>query len=128
VPAFAAPEFLRYTREHEWVRLDGARAQVGITEYAQNALGDIVFVSLPEPGSTLTAGQPCGEVESTKSVSEIFAPLSGTVVAVNPVLEASPEVINSDPYGAGWMFAVEPVEAAQVDELLDAATYEDLLG
>lgn len=118
------PENLRYTREHEWVDVtaDG-RVRFGITDHAQDALGDIVFVTLPTVGATVTAGEPCGEVESTKSVSDIYAPVSGTVVARNDAVETSPETLNSDPYGDGWLAEVEPADAAAVDALLDAAGY-----
>jgi glycine cleavage system H protein len=118
------PENLRYTREHEWVDVtaDG-RVRFGITDHAQDALGDIVFVTLPTVGATVTAGEPCGEVESTKSVSDIYAPVSGTVVARNDAVETSPETLNSDPYGDGWLAEVEPSDAGAVDGLLDAAGY-----
>lgn len=118
------PENLRYTREHEWVDItaDG-RARFGITDHAQDALGDIVFVTLPAVGAAVTAGQPCGEVESTKSVSDIYAPVSGTVVARNDAAETSPETLNSDPYGDGWLAEVELADAAEVEGLLDAAGY-----
>jgi glycine cleavage system H protein len=120
------PENLRYTVEHEWVEAVGeGRLRFGITDHAQDALGDIVFVTLPAVGASLTAGEPCGEVESTKSVSDIYAPVSGTVVARNDAAETSPETLNSDPYGAGWLVEVE-VEgdaAAVLDGLLDAAAY-----
>src|ERR687886_880416 len=102
------PEDLRYTTDHEWARLEDGKVRIGITDYAQDALGDIVFVQLPEPGTEVRAGQPLGEVESTKSVSEIFAPVSGTVVARNEALESTPELINSDPYGAGWLVEIAP--------------------
>jgi len=121
------PDDLRYTAEHEWVRLTGTVARVGITGYAQEALGDIVFVSLPEIGAALTAGAVCGEVESTKSVSDLYAPLSGPVQARNDALDANPELVNSDPYGDGWMFEVE-VDPAAVDTLLTAEQYESQLG
>ena len=116
------PENLRYTREHEWVDVvsDG-RARFGITDHAQDALGDIVFVTLPALGAALAAGEPCGEVESTKSVSDIYAPLTGTVVARNDAAETSPETLNSDPYGA-WIIKVSPV--TDTEALLDAAAYE----
>ncbi|MFC5382440.1 glycine cleavage system protein GcvH [Aquipuribacter nitratireducens] len=121
------PEGLRYTDEHEWVASVGEAGEgavrVGITDYAQDALGDIVFVELPAEGTTVTAGQPCGEVESTKSVSELYAPVSGTVTARNESLEAAPEQVNGDPYGAGWMFEIRPDDPAAVEALLDAATY-----
>ena len=118
------PENLRYTREHEWVDVtaDG-RVRFGITDHAQDALGDIVFVTLPAVGAALTAGEPCGEVESTKSVSDIYAPVSGTVVARNDAVETSPETLNSDPYGDGWLAEVEPADAGAVEGLLDAAGY-----
>jgi glycine cleavage system H protein len=118
------PENLRYTREHEWVDVTAeGRVRFGITDHAQEALGDIVFVTLPAVGSTLAAGEPCGEVESTKSVSDIYAPVSGTVVARNDAVETSPETLNSDPYGDGWLAEVDPADVAAVDALLDAAGY-----
>ena len=121
------PDNLRYTAEHEWVdRVDDARVRIGITHYAQDALGDVVFVSLPEPGTTVSAGQSLGEVESTKSVSEIYAPVAGEVVARNDALESRPELVNADPYGEGWIVEIAPADAAAVDELLDAASYEKL--
>src|SRR6195256_6308551 len=101
------PEHLRYTKKHEWVAVDGGRARVGITDYAQDALGDIVYVQLPEVGTTVTASIVCAEVESTKSVSDIYAPVSGTIVEVNAALADAPERINDDPYGEGWMFEIE---------------------
>lgn len=119
---FDYPEDLRYTSEHEWVRPLGDRVRVGITAFAQNALGDIVYVSLPELGATVTAGSSCGEVESTKSVSDLFAPLTGEVVARNESLDATPELVNSDPYGEGWMFEIAASGDA-VDALLSAADY-----
>jgi glycine cleavage system H protein len=122
------PEELRYTAEHEWVRQGGDAVRVGITGYAQEALGDIVFISLPDDGTRVKAGQPCGEVESTKSVSEIYAPVTGTVIARNPALEEAPELANADPYGEGWMFEVRPDDPAEVDTLLSAAEYEAGLG
>jgi glycine cleavage system H protein len=120
---FETPDTLRYTSEHEWVRMDGAQARVGITAYAQDALGDIVFTTLPEVGSDLVGGQVCGEVESTKSVSDVYAPVSGTVSAVNPALDDSPELVNTDPYGAGWMFEITVTDPAGVDTLLSAEQY-----
>jgi glycine cleavage system H protein len=122
------PENLRYTREHEWVDVvaDG-RARFGITDHAQDALGDIVFVTLPALGASLAAGEPCGEVESTKSVSDIYAPLTGTVVARNDAAETSPETLNSDPYGDGWLVEVELSDASEVEGLLDAAGYRAVL-
>jgi glycine cleavage system H protein len=118
------PEDLHYTREHEWIRSTEDMLRVGVTDYAQEALGDIVFVTLPEVGAQVTAGEPCGEVESTKSVSDIFAPVSGTIVARNEALDASPELVNSDPYGEGWMIDIRPDEPDSVEGLLDAAAYE----
>jgi glycine cleavage system H protein len=121
------PEDLKYSNEHEWVRTsadaDGL-ARVGITYYAQEQLGDIVFVTLPEVGTEVTAGDPCGELESTKSVSDIYAPVSGTVVARNDALDASPELVNAEPYGEGWMFDVQMSEPAELSGLLDASAYE----
>jgi glycine cleavage system H protein len=121
------PEDLRYTAEHEWVRPhDGAPLRVGITDYAQDALGDIVYVQLPETGTEVAAGDSLGEVESTKSVSEIYAPVAGRVVARNEQLAEEPELVNSDPYGAGWLVEIEPAEAGGIDSLLDAAAYREL--
>jgi glycine cleavage system H protein len=117
------PEDLRYTSDHEWVRTEGDLVRVGVTDYAQEALGDIVFVTLPEVGAQVTAGETCGEVESTKSVSDLFAPVSGTVAERNEALDGSPELVNSDPYGDGWMMTIRPDDAGAVDSLLDAATY-----
>jgi glycine cleavage system H protein len=121
------PDDLKYTAEHEWVRDPGdaeGSVRVGITDYAQEALGDIVFVTLPEVGSEVTAGEACGEVESTKSVSDVYAPVSGTVVARNSALDATPELMNSDPYGEGWMVEIRPADPAAVDGLLDAGDYQ----
>jgi glycine cleavage system H protein len=120
------PEDLRYTDKHEWVSSTGTTVRVGITDYAQDALGDIVFVQLPEPGSTVEAGEPLGEVESTKSVSDIYAPVSGTVVARNDSLTDTPELINTDPYGAGWMIEIEPADPTAAASLLDAAAYGEI--
>ena len=121
------PQDLRYTSDHEWVRAEGDDVRVGITDYAQDALGDIVFVTLPEPGQTVQAGDTCGEVESTKSVSDIYAPVTGTVVARNETLDSSPELVNTAPYGEGWMFTVRPDDAAAAGQLLDAGAYEQSL-
>ncbi len=121
------PEDLKYTVEHEWVRTPGEQpgsVRVGITHYAQEALGDIVYVSLPEVGDTLAPGDACGELESTKSVSDVYAPLAGEVVARNEALDATPELVNSDPYGGGWLFEIVPATAGAADELLDAAAYQ----
>jgi glycine cleavage system H protein len=105
-PVSEIPEDRRYTSQHEWARQDGGRIVIGITDYAQDQLGDVVFVGLPESGSTVTEGQPLGEVESTKSVSDVFSPVSGTVVEKNAEVEKNPELINTDPYGSGWLVAV----------------------
>jgi len=118
------PDDLHYTREHEWIRTTGETLRVGVTDFAQEALGDIVFVTLPEVGAQIAAGEPCGEVESTKSVSDIYAPVSGTVVARNESLDATPELVNSDPYGEGWMMDIRPDDPASVEGLLDASGYE----
>jgi glycine cleavage system H protein len=120
------PEELRYSTDHEWARTDGDRIRVGITDYAQDALGDVVFVELPEEGSVLEAGGLLGEVESTKSVSEIYAPVAGTVVAVNAALSDAPERLNSDPYGEGWICEITLADPASVDGLLDASGYRQL--
>ena len=120
----ATPEDLKYTAEHEWVRGTGPVVRVGITDFAQGSLGDIVFVTLPEVGAKIEAGVPCGELESTKSVSDLYAPVGGTVTEVNGELDASPELVNSDPYGEGWIFEVELADGSTVDGLLDAAAYQ----
>jgi glycine cleavage system H protein len=121
------PDDLRYTAEHEWVSgADGGRVRVGITHFAQDALGDIVYVQLPEEGATVQAGESFGEVESTKSVSEIYAPVSGTVTARNDKLGDEPETINADPYGAGWLVEIEPSDPSAVDGLLTADAYRAL--
>ena len=122
------PAGLRYTPEHEWVRADGDTVRVGITSFAQEALGDVVYVSLPTVGDAVAAGDTCGEVESTKSVSDLYAPVSGEVTAVNAALDATPELVNSDPYGEGWMYELRPSDAAAVDALLDPAAYQAQLG
>jgi glycine cleavage system H protein len=122
------PEDLRYSAEHEWVRVDGAEAVVGITDFAQDTLGDIVFVQLPEVGATPTRNATCSEVESTKSVSDIYAPVGGRIVAVNDALDTTPELLNSDPYGDGWIFRIELADPAEVDTLMDAAAYRALVG
>ena len=121
------PDQLRYTKEHDWVAVDGARGRVGITDFAQDALGDVVFVQLPDVGANVSAMSSIAEVESTKSVSDIYAPLSGTVVEVNTGLESTPEQLNQDPYGDGWIFVIEMSDASQVDSLLDAAAYRHLV-
>ena len=116
------PEDLRYTKEHEWARVEDGRVVVGITDYAQDQLGDVVFVSLPEPGSEVTAGQPLGEVESTKSVSDVYSPVTGVVLEKNVSLDPNPELINEDPYGKGWLVVIE-AEGAGLAGLMDAAGY-----
>jgi len=120
------PDDLRYSDEHEWVRAEGGRARVGITDYAQDALGDIVYVDLPSVGTEVVVGGKLGEVESTKSVSEIYAPVAGTITAVNDALPDAPERINQDPYGEGWICELELAEGAGLEALLDAAAYGDL--
>ena len=118
------PDDLKYTSEHEWVRADGDTARVGITDFAQDALGDIVYVSLPEVGSDLKSGDAVGELESTKSVSDIYAPLSGKVAAINEALDGTPELVNSDPYGEGWLFEMTPSDESAVGDLMDASAYQ----
>ena len=119
------PSDLRYTAEHEWVRsAEGDTVRIGITSFAQEALGDVVYVSPPAVGDTVSAGDSCGEVESTKSVSDLYSPLAGEVTAVNEALDATPELVNSDPYGEGWIFEIRPSDAGAVDQLLDAEAYQ----
>jgi glycine cleavage system H protein len=120
------PDDLRYSNEHEWVRADGGQVRVGITDYAQDALGDIVFVDLPVVGTEVVVGGKLGEVESTKSVSEIYAPVAGTITSVNDALTDAPEHINEDPYGEGWICELALAEGAGLEALLDAAAYGDL--
>jgi glycine cleavage system H protein len=125
------PDDLLYTSEHEWLRRPGeaeGSVRVGITHYAQDALGDIVYVSLPEIGQSIDAGSTCGELESTKSVSDVYAPVSGEVVARNDSLDATPELVNNDPYGGGWLFEVVPSDPGQLEGLLDSTAYEQSLG
>ncbi len=116
-----------YSREHEWIALDGDTARVGITDYAQDALGDVVYVQLPDVGLEVLANASCAEVESTKSVSEIYAPVTGTVTAVNEALNDEPELLNRDPYGDGWVFVLTLADPAEVDSLMDAAAYQRLV-
>jgi len=123
----SVPEDRRYTEDHEWAMADGARVRIGITLYAQDALGDVVFVQLPDVGSVVAAGGPCSEVESTKSVSDVYAPVAGTVVAVNDDLAEAPQRLNEDPYGAGWICSIEPSDPAALDALLDSAAYAALI-
>ncbi len=123
------PEELRYTSDHEWARLEeGGRVRIGITDYAQEALGDVVFVQLPDVGSTHQANDTFAEVESTKSVSDVYAPLAGSVVEVNADLAESPQMLNEDPYGEGWICVIEPADEGAYATLLDAAAYRSLTG
>ena len=126
--AMKVPEDRRYTKDHEWAMLEGGRVRIGITDYAQDALGDVVFVQLPDVGTVVEAGGPCSEVESTKSVSDIYAPIAGTVAEVNAELSEAPQRLNEDPYGAGWICTIEPAEGASLDDLLDAGAYSTLIG
>lgn len=121
------PDDLMYSKDHEWVRLVGSVARVGITDYAQDALGDVVFVQLPNAGQSVEAGSSCSEVESTKSVSDIYVPVSGRIIAVNQVLSESPGLINSDPYGDGWIMEIEVTDTASVAGLMDASSYKQLV-
>lgn len=120
------PDDLKYARDHEWARPEGDRATVGITDYAQEQLSDVVYVELPPVGTAVTGGEPFGEVESTKSVSDLYSPVSGTIVARNDVLDKSPELINSDPYGAAWLIVVEMSDAGELDGLMDAQAYSEM--
>ena len=120
------PDELRYTAEHEWVAINGSVASIGITDYAQQALGDVVYVSVPAPGTRVTAGEPCGEVESTKSVSDIFSPVDGEVSEVNPDLDDDPALVNSDPYGAGWLMKIQLDDPDNEAGLLTADEYAAL--
>ncbi len=122
------PEDLNYTADHEWVRIVDGNARVGITDYAQDALGDVVFVEVPAVGAAVEIGGSIGEVESTKSVSDIYAPVTGTVVEVNESLDANPGKLNEDPYGEGWMFVISVGDDSQIAGLLDAAGYRELIG
>ncbi len=121
------PTDRRYLESHEWVKIEGDLAVVGITDHAQEALGDITYVELPEVGQRLTQGGECGSIESVKAASDLFSPLSGTVSEVNPALEDAPEMINDDPYGRGWMFKLRDFDAAETDALLEAAAYEKVV-
>ena len=124
----ATPEDLRYTNDHEWLRLEGDTVRIDITDYAQDALGDVVYVELPAIGDTVESGGSIGEVESTKSVSDIYAPVSGTVTMVNDALEANPGKLNEDPYGEGWLCVLNVADTSQLDALMDAAAYQELIG
>ena len=121
------PADLRYHEEHEWTRLKGAQATVGISHFAQDALGDIVFIDLPKAGASVKAGQQIGEIESTKTTSTLYTPVSGTIVQVNAELKDHPEVVNTDPYGKGWMVVIDLSNAGEVDKLMTAAQYEAFL-
>ena len=121
------PSELSYSPDHEWVRVEDGRARIGITDYAQDALGDVVFVDVPEVGATVERGATVSEVESTKSVSEIYAPIGGTIVEVNADLADNPQKLNDDPYGDGWIFVIAPADEAQLGELLDAEGYRALI-
>jgi glycine cleavage system H protein len=123
----SAPTDLRYTRDHEWVRVDGDEATVGITDYAADQLGDIVFVELPDTGRDLEVAKAFGVVESVKAVSDLFAPVSGAVVSTNDALAKEPELVNSDPYGAGWMIKLSVADPSELDDLLDGEAYDDLV-
>ena len=126
--AMNVPDDLRFTAEHEWVRRldDGSRVRVGITDFAQDALGDVVFVDLPDVGDTVSSGDSVGELESTKSVSDMYAPVAGTVAAVNDALADNPALVNDDPYGDGWLLDVDVDDLSALDELMDAAAYREL--
>ena len=121
------PDDLKYSEDHEWVRPEGGRVRFGITDYAQDALGDVVFVQVPSVGAAVTRGASISEVESTKSVTDIYAPVTGTVVEVNDELADAPQRINEDPYGEGWIAVIEPTDASELDQLLDAAAYRTLV-
>jgi glycine cleavage system H protein len=121
------PEGLRYTKEHEWAGVEGERVRIGITDFAQDALGDVVYVDLPEVGARVEAGQPLGEVESTKSVSDVYSPVAGTVVERNALIEERPELVNEQPYGDGWLVVVAPDDASLSGELLDADAYRSFI-
>jgi glycine cleavage system H protein len=121
------PDELRYTADHEWARLESGKIRIGITDYAQDALGDVVFVELPAPGTAVAAGASFSEVESTKSVSDIYAPVAGTVVEVNADLTDAPQRLNEDPYGEGWICVIDPSDSAAFEGLLDAAAYRRLI-
>jgi glycine cleavage system H protein len=120
------PAELHYSSDHEWVRIEGTTATIGITEYAQDALGDVVFVEMPDPGLAVAAGESFSEVESTKSVSDIYAPITGSIAEVNTALESQPELLNSDPYGAGWICRIEISDPSEIAGLMDAEAYRAL--
>jgi glycine cleavage system H protein len=122
-----SPNDLRYTKTHEWIRVDGDVATIGLTDYAQQELGDITYVELPGAGAEFGQNEPFGVVESVKAVSDLFAPVSGSVASINDALSSSPELVNSDPYGDGWMIKIAVADASQFEELLDGAAYDDLV-
>lgn len=124
----AYPDELRYTKEHEWLRLEDGVATLGITDYAQGELGDIIFVELPQPGDRLAVGQAFGTVEAVKTVEEIYSPVDGEVMETNAALEGAPELVNKEPYGGGWMVKIKLADAVQLDALMDSAAYRDLIG
>ncbi|MDP9300518.1 MAG: glycine cleavage system protein GcvH [Actinomycetota bacterium] len=121
------PDDLRYTKEHEWARLEGGRVRVGITDFAQDALGDVVYVDLPEAGAAVKAATPFGEVESTKSVSDVYSPVTGTIAERNPLIEDRPELVNEQPYEDGWLIVVTLEDGASLDGLMDAAAYRSFV-
>ena len=121
------PTNLRYHEEHEWIRVEGKQATLGISDFAQDALGDIVFIDMPKPGTNVTAGQQLGEIESTKTTSALYTPVSGTIVKINAELKDHPEVVNTDPYGKGWIAVIELSDPAQVEKLMTASQYEKFL-
>jgi glycine cleavage system H protein len=121
------PEDRRYTKEHEWAAASGSRVRVGITDFAQDALGDVVYVDLPAVGATVEAHKPLGEVESTKSVSDVYSPISGTIVERNPLIDDRPELVNEAPYGDGWLVVIETADPSALDGLMDAAAYRRLV-
>jgi len=122
------PKELRYSKEHEWAKVEGKRVRVGITKFAADKLSDVVYVELPQPGATVSFMQTFGVVESVKAVSDLYAPVSGTVVETNPALAEKPEIINTDPYGQAWMILVEPKDTKELDQLMDAAAYAAMVG
>lgn len=122
------PQNLKYTNEHEWIRLEGDVAYVGITDYAQQQLGDIVFVDIPSVGETLEANEVFGSIEVVKTVSDLFLPIAGEVLEINPAIEETPELVNQDPYGEGWLIKLKPANAADINGLLDAAGYQAVIG
>ena len=121
------PTNVKYTNEHEWVRIEGDEAYVGITDYAQSQLGDIIFVDIPTEGETLEKGETFGSIEVVKTVSDLFLPIGGEILEVNPALEENPELVNKDPYGEGWIVKIKPTDVSEADDLLDAEAYKQLI-